>query len=339
MSGFTEKIIVGVPAEVFEPEAGMLTHVTDFDTYADRLKDAEDDYDDFRDAFFRTDPNSEEIMAAAELVEEAAKVLISRALTVFHMYNAGTEEKETAVKILDRMSKESSIREQTCSRYFRKMKEEKAENKAWLRRLLRGKQKRMRFLDRCARTQSYYSRRMSEDGSRSDSETELEKRSAAKAERTRACIPVGGRFCPPRIFPHDPVPEGKPVPAAPDPYIRFRKMEAKDLVFNAEHHNFELPPDYLSEDGLIDSESVVWDYENSKVTMKYRGGVPVTWDFRQFVDRRDVPGPDEWFTQYHVRLWKQECSDDRYELFRHRTQDEEVPDYNRIPAEDAGRGT
>ena len=331
MSGFAEMVIVGEPAEVFEPEAGMLSHVTDFDSFAVRVKEAEADYNEARNEYFRTDPNTEEIMKAAEMAEEAGRELISRALTVFHMYKASPEDKLTAVRILDRMSKEASIRERTCSRYYRRMQQEKPDSKVWLRRLFREKLKRMRFLDRCARTQSVYSRRMAECENSGTSETELDRKAAAKAERTRACIPEGGRFCPPRIFPHDPIPEGQPVPLAPDPYRRFKKMEAKDLVFSMEHCNFELPEGYISEDGLIDSESVVWDYENRKVTMKYRGGVPVTWDFKQYIDRRDVPKPDEWITRYYRRLWDQERNDDPYELFRHRPRDEEAADYNRIP--------
>ncbi len=331
MSGFTEMIIAGEPTEVFEPDAGMLTHLTDFDSFADRLTEAETDYNDTRAAFFRTDPNTEDIMKAAEIAEAAAKALISRALTAFHMYNAGREDKMSALKILDRMTKESSIREQTCCRYYHDMRKKPDTGKKWLWGLFREKLKRMKFLDRCVRTQSSYNKRMSEDKNSGSSGNELAEKLATKAERTRACIPEGGRFCPPRIFPHDPIPEGEPVPIAPDPYRRFKKMEAKDLVFNMEHFNFELPPDYVSEDGLIDSESVVWDYENSKVTMKYRGGVPVTWDFKQYIDPRDVPKPDEWILQYHLRLFEQEKNVDPYELFRHHPRDEEIPDYNRIP--------
>ncbi len=326
-----KQIIAGTPAGVFQPEAGAPAHVTDFDTFIERLNEAEADYEDARAEYFMTDPGSEAIMAAAERTETAARELISRALTLFNMYSQTCENKDKALKILDRMTKESSIRERTCCQYYRRMRAAGSENTAMLHRLYQEKLKRMKFLDRCVNTQSAYTKRFLKNEDAGDPESESRVKIAAKAERTRAVIPQGCRFCPPRIFPPEPIPEGQPVPLAPDPYRRFKKMEAKDLVFNKDHFNFELPEGYVSEDGLIDSESVAWDYEARTVTMKYRGGVPVTWNFKQYIDPRDVPKPDEWITRYYMRLFAQAADEDGRMLFRHFPRDEEIPEYNRIP--------
>lgn len=80
---------------------------------------------------------------------------------------------------------------------------------------------------------------------------------------------------PARPFPIEHVPEGKHVPARPEPYQRVCAVDIDHKVYDLEHDNFVLEPGYISEDGLIDDQSVVWDYENNKVIMKFRGGEPI----------------------------------------------------------------
>ncbi len=303
----TKLNIRGEAAAAFEPDAEVLTHVTSADSYAARLRDAEQDYADAREAFFSTDPNTEAIMAAAAEAEMAAKALISRALVIFHMNRASREEKELAMEILRRMSEESNIREQTCSRFYRKTRMEKPENKGWLRRLFREKIKRMNFLDRCMRTQSVYTRMLMKGNTLSQREIEIETAASEKAARTRRCLPEGAVFRPPRIFPHDPIPYDQPVPLAPEVYRRFKAMLPEELDFDAEHQIFVLPKNYRSSDGKMDSESIVWDHEQRKVTMKFAGEDPVTWDFKQYKDPAEVTDPDDWCVQYHRRLFLQEA--------------------------------
>ena len=295
-------------APAFEPDAEMLTHITSPDSYADRLLDAELDYADAREEYLSTDPNTDAIMDAAAAVEMAAKALISRALVVFHMDGTTREEKAQAVAILQRMSEESNIREQTCTRLFRKIRAESPEAKTRLHRLFREKIKRMNFLDRCMRTQSVYTRKLMKGESLIHREIEIETAASEKAERTRKCLPEGTVFRPPRIFPHEPVPNGRPVPLAPEVYRRFKEIPPEELEFDAEHQLFVLPKDYVSPDGKMDSGSIIWDHEQKKVTMKFVGEEPVTWDFKQYIDPAEVTAPDDWCVQYHRRLFLQEAA-------------------------------
>ena len=285
-----------------EPEIFAVEHITDFDSYFERLQEAELDYREACEEFLEANPGADTIMEAAELVEQAAKALYSRVTVIFLMPEASAEDRAYARNVLDRLTKDSCARERTCSQMYRRVREVHPEQKDRIRRLRKAKQKRMKFLDRCMATQAHYQkdRKSTKDAAAEQQKKEI--RRSYKAHRMRQLIPAGGRFCPPRVFPHDPIPEGRPVPWPPDVYQQFKKLEPEELVFNAEQHNFELPPDYLSEDGKMDGESILWDYEKHKVAMKYRGEEPVIWDFRQYIALDEVPKPEDWDAQYYIRL-------------------------------------
>ena len=285
-----------------EPEIFAVEHITDFDSYFERLQEAELDYREACEEFLTSNPGTDSIMEAAELVEQAAKALYSRVTVIFLMPEASAEDRAYARDVLDRLTKDSCARERTCSQLYRKVREVHPEQKDRIRRLRKAKQKRMKFLDRCMATQSHYQkdRKTTKDAAAEQQKKDI--RRSYKAHRMRQLIPAGGRFCPPRVFPHDPIPAGRPVPYPPEPIVRFKELEPEDLVFNPEQHNFEIRPGYLSEDGKMDSESVAWNYETHKVAMKYRGEEPVIWDFRQYIGLDEVPKPEDWDAQYYIRL-------------------------------------
>ena len=301
-----------------EPEIFAVEPVTDFDSFPDRLQEAEEDYNKACETFRRENPGMESIMQAAERVERAAKALYSRVTVVFLMAESTPEERAHARQILDRLTKDSCIREKVCSNLYRKVCEVHPDQTKRLDGLLIEKQKRMKFLDRCMATQAHYQkdRKTVKDAAAEQQEKEI--RRSYKAHRMRQLIPAGGRFCPPRVFPHDPIPEGRPVPYPPEPIVRFKDLEPEDLVFNPEQHNFEIRPGYLSEDGKMDSESVAWNYETHKVAMKYRGEEPVIWDFRQYIGLDEVPKPEDWDVQYYNRLRDQWEADRLQGILQHR---------------------
>ena len=288
--------------QIIEPEADALEHIRDFSSLAEHLQEAENDYEEAMKTFRETNPGSRYIMDIAAQTEEAAKALISRALAYFTHYQASQEDKQRANQIIDRVTKDASIREMTCSQYYRFMKEANPGAKELIAAILKEKQKIMHFLDRCIRTQSIYLKKFEKSEDYVDPKAVEEIKSAAKAERERKCVPEGSRFCPPLPFYPERVPLDEFVPEIPGPYLDFVRLEPDQKVFNVEHQNFELPADYLSEDGKLDGDSIKFDYENHKVTMKYVGGEPVTWPFRQFIDPRDVPRPGEWYVEYYQRL-------------------------------------
>ena len=320
--------------QIFEPEAGLLDHVRDFSSVRDHLQEAVTDYEEAVKVFNETDPGSRYIMEVVAQANEAGKVLISRALTLFTHCQATTDDKQRANEILDRITKDSSIREKTCSQYYRFMKEANPNAKELIAAILKEKQKVMHFLDRCIRTQTKYLKKFEKGEDGIDPEYEEERRQSAKAERERNCVPAGSHFRPPMPFPPERIDPDKEVPDVPGPYLHFWNLEPDQKVFNVEHQNFELPADYLSEDGLLDGESIKFDYEKQEVTMKYHGGVPVTWPYRQFIDTWDVPRPDEWFSEYHLRLKERLDREKQSGVLVHRLADGEIPEYDKIPKQD-----
>ena len=302
--------------EIFEPDIFGLEHIADFDSYDERLKDALADYEAACRAFRAADPNRRLIMKAAEAVEMTAKVLVARVSVIFHMPDATVEKRMEGREILDRICKDANIRERDCSQYYYAVADKYPEQTEYVDGLRIEAVDRMNFLNRCMATQNHYLNDGIKRNDYGQAREESEKRCSAAAARIRSRVPDGHMFLPPRIFPHDPVPEGQPVPTRPEPYIRVAALDVDHKEYDLEHDNFVVKKGYISEDGLIDDQSVVWDYENNKVTIKFRGGEPVVWDFWKPKDTADVLGTDHWCYQYIRRLYWQLEEAEEPGLFR-----------------------
>ena len=118
--------------QIIEPEADELEHIRDFSSLAEHLQEAENDYEEAMKTFRETDPGSRYIMDIAAQTEEAAKALISRALAYFTHYQASQEDKQQANQIIDRVTKDASIRR---TRAERRHPQGKAEDHAFPRPL------------------------------------------------------------------------------------------------------------------------------------------------------------------------------------------------------------
>lgn len=302
--------------DVFEPDIFGLEHITDFDSYEERLMDAQADYDAICAAFKASDPNKRTIMKAAERAEKIAKTLVARVAVIFHMSNTPVEKRMEAREIIDRICKDANSRERTCSQFYHAVAEKYPEKTDYLDGLLDDKLDRMNFLNRCMATQVHYQNDGIKKNDYAQAKHNRKVEAAAKAEKIRSRVPAGHMFLPPRIFPHDPVPEGLPVPERPEPYARVASLDVDYKEYDIEHDNFVVKPGYVSEDGLIDDQSVVWDYENNKVICKFRGGEPIIWDFWKPKDTADVLGPEHWCYQYIRRIYWQLADKQEPGLFR-----------------------
>ena len=302
--------------DIFEPDIHGLEHITDFDSYDERLEEALADYDEVCNAFRATDPNKRIIMKAAEEAERVAKMLTARVSVIFYMSTAPVEMRMKAREILDKISKDANARERTCSQYYHAVAEKYPEKTDYLADLKLEKLARMSFLNRAMKTQCHYENDGIKKNDRKTAQENADRRNAAAAERIRSRVPEDRMFMPPRIFPHDPVPEGYPVPGFPEPYRRVENVDIDHKVYDLEHDNFVLEPGYVSEDGMIDDQSVIWDYENNKVIMKFRGGEPIVWDFWKPKDTADVLSPEHWCYQYLRRYYWQLEEAEEPGLFR-----------------------
>ena len=116
-----------------------------------------------------------------------------------------------------------------------------------------------------------------------------------------AKVPETHMYLPARPFPPVEIPEGVRVPNYPEPYIRMKTTDVEDLVYDLEHDEFIIRPGYVSEDGLIDDQSVVWNWEEGTVAMKFRGGEPEIWPFWKAKDAGDMP--KGWPARYLRRMY------------------------------------
>ena len=190
--------------QIIEPEADALEHIRDFSSLAEHLQEAENDYEEAMKTFRETNPGSRYIMDIAAQTEEAAKALISRALAYFTHYQASQEDKQRANQIIDRVTKDASIREMTCSQYYRFMKEANPDAKELIAAILKEKQKIMHFLDRCIRTQSIYLKKFEKSEDYVDPKNANASRKAADSARRCPFIRNGSRWM--NSFPKFPAP-------------------------------------------------------------------------------------------------------------------------------------
>jgi hypothetical protein len=170
----------------------------------------------------------------------------------------------------------------------------------------------LRSLDfhlRAYNTQTSYLKRYVSDPDYVTPELAMEKKASAEVAKGMKMIPKGHFFLPARPFPPARIPEGERVPYPPAAFEAWKNLPIEDFYFDTETDEFALPKGYISEDGTIDDESVVWDWENRTVTMKFRGGEPVTWPFWKPRDTFDVLKKGEWCTEYLQRLYRQILED------------------------------
>ena len=95
------------------------------------------------------------------------------------------------------------------------------------------------------------------------------------------------------------------MPNLPEPFIKWKDLPPEDFIYDKEHDEFILPKGYLSADGTIDDQSVVFDWEKRTVTCKFVGGEPVTWPFWKAKDVSDAPKKGTWYWDYYRQLYKQ----------------------------------
>ena len=165
------------------------------------------------------------------------------------------------------------------------------------------------FLFRAQNTQRKYLQLYVSDPNYMTPELAAEKRAGAKVAKVMKRIPKGHYFLPARPFPPARIPEGEPVPYLPAPYAAWKNLPNEDFYYDTEHDEFALPKGYVSKDERIDDESVVWNWQDNTVTMKFRGGEAVTWPFWKAKDTYDVLKKGDWCGEYYIRLYKQILAD------------------------------
>ena len=310
MPEYKEVKYMGGTVRVITDPNGSVQHVTEPGSLFDYLQDAWQDYEKAKDDFFATPVSDERIIAAGKRWERFGRILIGYAGTLFNLYQDDQEKRRQILDIYDRFSKDMAVVRKNIARYRELLKAAESPDPAALIRAENAKIESSRTMQRALNTQIRF-RRLYETGeSYAGAEAELEKGCSERSEELFAMLPDTAIYLPAWIYPPMPLPpEGERVPDLPDVYDRVMDLPVEDLAYDENLEEFVVRPGYISEDGLIDDQSLVWHPENCTVSMKYRGGEPVIWPYWKPADPSDVPLWDSPVIQYNRRYYRQ-CLED-----------------------------
>lgn len=306
MSAYETVQICGSAVQVKQPEGSGTALITDYAPYDFYLREAQERYDECRAAFFDSLAEDKDLPKKAKKWAAAARVLLGYAQTLYIISSDNEEEKQRALQIMDRISKECAIRKSNIAKHRRlRLAAGPDLSESDQDRLEQYERDADMDLLRTLNTLAHYRERHSRGAAVVSPEMEVETKVSERAARRRALIPENHLYLPARMYPPIPFPPDVPVPDLPEPYERMMQLPPEDLEYDEEHDEFVIPEGYVSEDGLLDDQSVVWDWKHHLVTMKLRGGEAVTWPFWKAKDASDVPKPDSWVMQYQIRLYDQ----------------------------------
>jgi hypothetical protein len=223
------------------------------------------------------------------------------------------------IDLLKYVTSEAMLREKHARQQQEILTEREPDNAALAAALHKAHIDRMRFTNRALATQNVWIKRFLTGGLYISPELEGEAKVSAKAHHIMNVVPEGHAFLPARPFPPAPIPEGMRVPLPPRAFRKMKQIPVDDMDYDMTHDEFVIRKGYVSPDGTIDDQSVVWDWENHLVYMKEVGEEPVVWPFWKAQNLGDNMIPDSWCAQYHLRVYQQFLEDSEpWSFFRRR---------------------
>ena len=294
---------------------GTLTHVLTVDSFNRLVDNVMRFYIKARDAYYATDPNTREILDAAKKWEKASRAMISRAAALFNLSGDDQELRKQALEIMKTCAEDTAKRELMIAAYTEQAVEEKPDDTTFADQMDQLNLHYMMSTDRAVNTQALYTKRFFHGDNYVDPLLEAETKASAAAAVIRRAVPEGHHYLPARPYPPERIPYDEMVPNTPEPFNRVKRMPVSEKIYDEELDEFVVPKGYISEDGMIDDESVVWDPENHTVACKFRGEEPVIWPYWKPADLRDVPKRGSWMVEYYQRLFRQWQEEYRFKLF------------------------
>ena len=312
-------------------DRSQMLHV-DFLSVEEHFNQAAERYDQARTEYFNHFINESGLRQRTLLWEKAARRLAAWTELWFNINPDKRDQQEQMLDILDRISKDSSVREQNLTEKIDRLKaEEPSEKPNTEIEKLENAEERADWFTRCAlKTQQAFIDRFEKGPNASNFIQKDEGEAGQQTLRTLHLIPNGKLFKIARVFPMARVPLTERVPNHPDALTRVRYEDPENLVWDDELEELVIKPGYVSEDGLIDDKSVIWHPENNTVDIGYVGGVRTTWAYWKPKDAKDIPEEGCWLEEYRQRLWDQYVEDGTRGLLKRRMLDDDPP-YNRIP--------
>ena len=297
------------PAQYADPEVFPVPSITDFGNFEDYIADTEEIYDRRQKKFMEMGPGHKGLPEQAERCAEAGRAMIMAGAALFGWHAGNIDEKKKALEYFDKCKKDAGLREKNLKRHYELMEKVLDPDSAELFHLEDLVLESANFLFRTHNTQMRYVGLYLKDPEYMTPELQAEKKASAEVAKGMKMIPKGHYFLPARPFPPVRIPEGQRVPYPPEPFQHWKNLPIEDFYFDTEHDEFALPKGYVSKDGTIDDQSVVWNWEDRTVTMKFAGGEPVTWPFWKAKDTFDTLKESDWCGEYYLRLYEQWLND------------------------------
>ena len=291
-------------------DAGMFQFpmITCCGSYEDVMADVQALYNERREAFLTGNSNDDDVPEKAAAWEKVSKRLIQAAASEMCLYPADAERQEKALQIIDICKQDGFLREANLFAHYQIAEKAGLEGKP-LEKKFDALMKSVDFCTRARNTQIHWVRKFMHGDTYEPAEMKYYRKYGKRTHDMMQRIPDGHRFWPARIFPRDRVPAGQRVPYVPAVFRLWKALPQEDLVFDEEHDEFVLPKGYVSEDGRIDDQSVVFNWEDRTVTMKFVGEEPVTWSFWKARDDGDLPEAGSWAEEYMIRVRRQLIED------------------------------
>ena len=277
--------------------------------FEDYYEEMQAEYDRAAEAFHATDVRSTEIVKRAAEWEEISRRMIMAHAAFFGLRRGDYEKREKALAGMKQCKDDSGIRVDNLKLHYELAAGEENPDPAYLRKVLKLKLDELKFYFRAVSTQKAYLERYTSDPDYMTPELRAEKKASAVVAEMMKKVPRDRIYLPARPFPPVRVPEGERVPYPPEAYAVWKSLPVEDMIYDAEHDEFTVPEGYVSRDGTIDDKSVVWDWKNNTVTMKFVGGEAVTWPFWKPKDTFDVLHEGDWCAEYYIRLYQQVLED------------------------------
>ena len=338
MSDFVENNSVTVAARADRPEAyGEAALISGYRTLEEYLARAEKIYQRTKDDFFALGMIDERLLDAADRWREAGVALMRWAASYYRKLNSTDEERDYALKLMDRVTKDSGTRCDNVSRYYDLLEMKTPDDLKNLRIAEKADLKHLETLSRMIETQQMYIRREENAAGHMDREQRMMAEASKGIRETYDRIPEGHTYRPAYPYPPMPIPEGEPVPDLPDPIQRVEDVPLSEKDYDENLDEFVLKKGYVSEDKLIDDQSLVYHPETHEVEFGYVGGVRARWKYWKAGDDRDVPDPNSWAVNYFQRYYAQYVLAPEYDILNPQTDEGEIPEYNRIPIQGTGR--
>ena len=328
-----EKMVHGDKVMVQDAADGRMPLITEFISLEEAVSLAEETYLHYKREFMASFGDDADIPEKSKRWQRSSRELLRWAGTLFNVCRDDPEKQEKARALMDKVSKDSMLRFANLAKHVTNKITKEPVNQTQRDRLDNAVYSCGAFVRDALATQNRYNELFEKGEIYTSAEMQGEAAASARvAEFREKVLPPGTIYTPGRVIPPYIVPEGQRVPYHPDPYEVYKSQPVDAYEWDEELEEIVLKKDYVSPDGLVDHESVLYDTENMTCTMKYRGGTPVTWNWWKAKDLSDLPEKGSWTAEYLSRAYWQMLWDKTPGVLKHTEADEEVPEYNRIPS-------